>query len=80
MWPTGEHLLEALDDTLTKLAKRPGYKIRLEVEFRGRWIFDQKITYLPKFFVEEGRMTVWDGRNKLVYCSPAPVAGKYYYD
>ena len=59
-----------LDDTLIELVERPGYKLRLEAEFRGNWNeeFDKEI-HLPKF-VEKGRMTVWDGWNlKQIYYS-----------
>ena len=65
----------SLDDILTELVGRPGYKLRLEAEFRGcRGVegneFDQKVIHLPRF-VKKGRMTVWDCGNELVYCSDA---------
>ena len=66
----------SLDHILTELVGRPGYKFRLEVEFREYYgvegsKFDQKGTHLPRF-VEKGRMTVWNCEGELVYCSDAP--------
>ena len=58
-----------LDDTLTELVQRPEYKLRLEVEFWGRWgAFSLKKTRLPRF-VKNGRMTVWGFQNELIYSS-----------
>ena len=55
----GDAFWAQLDDTLIKLIERPGYGIRLEVEFRGAWAIQprQEKHYLPKF-VEKGRVTV----------------------
>jgi hypothetical protein len=61
-----------LDDILIELVKQRRCDTRLEVEFR----YHQKMMswsdqiHLPKF-VKEGRVTIWNPQNELVYCSDA---------
>ena len=71
--PVDDAVWTQLDDILTELAGRRGYQlVRLEVEFRGNWDFDQKMNYLPKF-VERGRMIVCDRWSSYpIYCSDGP--------
>lgn len=75
--PPGGLFWKRLDDILTKLVRRPRYKIQLEVHFRG--LHDRGGTMvdleglLPSF-VTRGRMVVWNPRGKIIYRSWAPVA------
>ena len=73
-----------LDSILVELVGRLEHnKLRLEVEFRGRWSavgedFDTEGVYLPKFVASEmGRMTVWGHQNPYpIYRSGEPGEGK----
>lgn len=73
-YPVGDVVWTQLDNILTELAEKSEHNVRLKVEFRGGWIaerkeFDQK-SHLPKL-IGKGQVTIWDGLDKLIYCSDA---------
>ena len=65
-----------LDHSLCRLVERPGYKLRLDVEFRfsskRRWTGKPRLIeeYLPKIH-ERARVRAIEevGNNKVAYCS-----------
>ena len=68
----GHNYWTQLDDVLWRLADRPNYKLRLEVEFRHVWDGwsggSSLEKHLPRF-LEKGRLRVTNGEDTLIYCS-----------